>query len=285
MGGAQQQPEAEDVGPAQDSLAQLLQGFMGGQPQQASQTPSSAQDPLAQMLQGFMGGQTSQGYQAPQAYAVLQAPEPVQEASDLGGLLGGLFGGGGLTGGGGQVAQGYGSQAGIGSSQGAPNMGGLLQALLGGGLTPAPAPATQASGGLGLGNILGSILGGGSQAMASDSFLAPIVARLAEKIGLPPQVAQAVVAFVIGKLMESRMQPGLDSLQADVPSRSTGTQPASLEDVVARMNTGKRVPKTAIRRAGLAQELSAHTGLNRATAEASVQEVLNALGGQLGTGV
>ena len=35
---------------------------------------------------------------------------------------------------------------------------------------------------------------------------------------------------------------------------------------------------------GLAKELAAHTGLDRATAEASLQQVLNALGGQLGAG-
>jgi RIO-like serine/threonine protein kinase len=71
-----------------------------------------------------------------------------------------------------------------------------------------------------------------------------------------------------------------------VPMQSQAARPqaASLEDVVQRMSTGKRVRKTEIRSAGLAKELSAHTGLNRATAEASLQEVLNALGGQLGAG-
>jgi len=220
MGGAQQEPGPEDE--------------------------SAAQDPLAQMLQGFMSGQPSQGDAAP------AGSEPAQEAPDLGGLLGGLLSGA-LSGGSGQVPPGY----------------------------AAPAPAS--SGGA-LGNILGAILGGASPAMAADSFLAPIVNGLAEKLGLPPQVAQAVVAFVIGKLMEDRMQPGTDWTQPPAPSRGGRAQPASLEDVVARMNSGKRVPKTAIRRAGLAKELAAHTGLSRATAEASVQEVLNALGGQLGTG-
>lgn len=50
------------------------------------------------------------------------------------------------------------------------------------------------------------------------------------------------------------------------------------------MNSGQRVTKTGIRSAGLAREMAAHTGLDRATAEASLQEVLNALGGQLHTG-
>jgi len=54
--------------------------------------------------------------------------------------------------------------------------------------------------------------------------------------------------------------------------------------VVRRMNSGQRVRKTEIRSAGLAEELAAQTGLSRAKAEASLQEVLNALGGQLGAG-
>jgi asparagine synthetase B (glutamine-hydrolysing) len=50
------------------------------------------------------------------------------------------------------------------------------------------------------------------------------------------------------------------------------------------MNSGQRVSKAAIRDAGLAKELAAHTGLDHATAEVSLQEVLNALGGQLSAG-
>jgi hypothetical protein len=133
-----------------------------------------------------------------------------------------------------------------------------------------------------LGDILGSVMGGGSASLQSSPLLAPIVEGLAEKLGLPPQMAQAVVAFVLGKLMNHRLQPGIDLGLAPTEPQAARSQAASLEDVVQRMNSGRQVTKTAIRDAGLAEELAAHTGLDRAAAEASLQEVLNALGGQLG---
>ena len=118
--------------------------------------------------------------------------------------------------------------------------------------------------------------------MESDAFLAPIVSSLAEKLNLPPQIVQAVVAFVLGKLMGRRLQPGIDAMAA--PTRSQTVQPAdtSLDEMVQRMQSGKRVTKTQIRSSGLAKELSAETGLDRATAETALHEVLNALGSELG---
>ncbi|MBN1661472.1 MAG: hypothetical protein JXA93_23975 [Anaerolineae bacterium] len=274
MQGAQQQPDSEEAGTPQDPLAQMLQGFMGGAQQPTAQSPGIGGDPLAQLLQGFMGGQASQTPATP--------AEPANQGiPDLGSLMQGLGGAGGV----GQIPEGYGAPAEMGAAQSAPGLGGLLQVLLGGTGSPAggtgPAPSSGAGG---LGDILSAIMGGGSPTLTSNSLLAPIVDGLAEKLGLPPQIAQAVVAFVLGKLMQHRLQPGIDTTQA--PARTETAQPraASLEDVVARMNSGQRVPKVAVRRAGLAKELAAHTGLDRATAEASVQEVLNALGGQLGTG-
>ena len=56
-----------------------------------------------------------------------------------------------------------------------------------------------------------------------------------------------------------------------------------MEDVVRKMSSGERVTKAEIRSSGLAEELSEQTGMDLDTAEASLQEVLNALGGQLGT--
>lgn len=75
------------------------------------------------------------------------------------------------------------------------------------------------------------------------------------------------------------MQPGRGATLTP-----TELQATNLEDVVQRMNSGQRVSKAAIRDAGLAKELAAHTGLDHATAEVSLQEVLNALGGQLSAG-
>jgi hypothetical protein len=260
----------------EDLLGALLQG--GQQPPEPDD--EAPEDPLAQLLQGLMGGQ------APQGTAGQQQAGAVPGGMDMGGLLQGLLGG---TGGAGQAPQAFGGQAqASGPAQGGMDMGGLLQGLLGGGgglaagTGQAASTGQAVSSGGGLGSILGAIMGGGSPTLQTDSFLAPIVSGLAEKLGLPPQIAQAVVAFVIGKLLDHRMQPGRDMGLASTAPPAAQPQAMSLEDVVQRMNSGKSVTKTSIRNAGLAKELAEHTGLDRRTAEASLQEVLNALGGQLG---
>ena len=184
----------------------------------------------------------------------------------------------------------------------------LLQGLSGG-QSGFSAGTSQVPGGGagGLGDILTAIMGGGSSAMQSNSLLAPIVDALAAKLNIPPQLAQAVVAFVLGKLLGGRELPGTAGSQAYTPPAATPTQgpgldavvrkmnrgqrvgmaspsrAANLEEVVQRMNSGQRVRKTDVRGTGLGRELAAHTGLDRATAEAGVQEVLNALAGELGT--
>jgi hypothetical protein len=258
----------------EDLLGALMQG--GQQPPKPEEEPTGA-DPLAQLLQALTSGQAAQGTAA-QARPAASGGE-----TGLDGLLQGLLGGG-LAGGGGQAPEAYGAQAGAAPAQGGLDLGGLLGGLLGGsgGLAAGTAPAPTGGAG-GLGDVLGSLMGS-SPAMQSNSFLAPIVNGLADKLGLPPQLAQTVVAFVLGKLMGHRLQPGLDMGLASTGSRAAQPQATSLEDVVQRMNSGKRVTKTAIRDAGLARELAEQTGMSRATAEASLHEVLNALGGQLGAG-
>lgn len=260
----------------EDLLGALLQG---GQQQPEPEDADPEESPFAQILQGLLGGEVSQG-SAPQA-----APAPGQGEMDFGSLLQGILGGsGGPAGGAGQIPEDYGAQAGTGLGQGGLDMGGLLQGILGGaGGLPTGAGQAPPSGG-GLGNVLGTIMGAGSPAMESDSFLAPIIADLAEKVGLPPQIAQTVVAFVLGKLMGQRLQPGIGTEMAVTRSGAAGPEATNMEDLLKTMGNGQRVTKTAIRDAGLAEELAAHTGLDRATAEASLQQVLNAFGGQLRTG-
>ena len=218
--------------------------------------------------------------------ALMQGGQPQSSAPGVGSnadpmaqLLQSLLAGG--------APHGLGAQAAPPSAPAEPDMAGLLGSILGGaGGFPGSAPSQSQAAGGGLGDLLGAILGGGSPALESNSILGPIVNGLAEKIGLPPQLAQAVVAFVLGKLVERRLQPATAGLPLPAAEgRAARPQAASLETVLQRLNSGKPVTKTAVRSAGLARELSAHTGLNRATAEASVQQVLNALGGQLGTGL
>jgi hypothetical protein len=251
-------------------MEDLLGALMQGAEQPDSEDEGADVDPLAQLLQGFLGGQAPQDADA-------QAGPASPDVPDLASLMQG-FGSAGATG---QVPREHPSRPEPDATQDAPDLGGLLQTVLGGAGGAGPAPSGGAGG---LGDILSAILGGGSSAMSSNSLLAPIVDKLAEKLGLPPQVAQAVVAFVLGKLLSSRAQPGAQTRQASTTSPAAAPQAASLEDIVTRMNSGQAVPRTAVRRTGMARELAAHTGLDQATAEAGIQEVLNALGGQIGTG-
>jgi hypothetical protein len=261
-------------------MEDLFRALMEDGQQQSGPGGRPDGDPLTQLLQGLMSGQ------APQDHATHEEPEPIQGEIDFGSVLQGLLGSsGGPVSGAGQVPEEYSAQAEADPVQGGLDIGGLLQGMLGGtGGFAADAGQTPTSSAGEFGDILGAIMGGGSPTLESDSFLAPIVTGLAEKLGLPPQVAQAVVAFVLGKLMERRLQPGREGFPPPTRSRTAQPQATGLEDVVQRMNRGKRVTKGEIRGAGLDQELAAHTGLDRATAEASLQEVLNALGGQLGSG-
>ena len=284
----------------EDLLRALIQG---GQSQPSSYATRSGADPLAEVLQGLLGGGAPQGEGA-------QAG-PVQGGLDLGSLLQGVLGGAGqapqssgqqagtgsvpagldlaslLEGGPGetgQAPQSYGQQAGTGSVPAGLDLASLLQAVLGGAGGLGSSAQAPASGAGGFGDVLGAVMGGGSSTMASDTFLAPIVNGLAEKLGLPPQIVQAVVAFVMGKLLGNRLQPGAAEFQASGPSRTARRQGTTLEDVRQKMNRRQRVTKKELRSSGLARELSTYTGLDRATAEASLQEVLNHLGGQLGAG-
>jgi hypothetical protein len=259
-----------------DPLAQALQGLLGGaalQDESAQAGPVEGGLDLGGLLQAFLGGAT----QAPQSYGQQAGTGAVPSGLDLASLL---EDGPGETG---QAPQSYGQQVGAGSVPAGLDLGSLLQAVLGsGGLSGAAQPAASEAGGFG--DLLGGIMGGGSSTMASDPFLAPIVNGLAEKLGLPPQIVQAVVAFIMGKLLGNRLQPGVAELAASGPSRKARRRATTVEDIRQKMNRGKRVTKKELRSSGLVTELSRQTGLDRATATASLQEVLDELGGQLGAG-
>jgi hypothetical protein len=191
-----------------------------------------------------------------------EEPESGEQGGDpLSGLLGGLLGG---------------------SSEGAAGGGDLLEAILGGG---------QGAGG-GLGGILGGLLGGGAAggqapAAGAGSFLAPVVSGLAENMGLPPQIAQVVVGFLLNKLMG-----GISGGGGAPAASSTGSQPAaqepagpqglSLDQVLEQMGSGQGPDLGFTRSSGMAEELAQQTGLDAGTAAASLEEAMTLLTNQLG---
>jgi hypothetical protein len=112
-----------------------------------------------------------------------------QDAGSLGDVMGALLGGG--------TPQGQESPMGM--QQGAGGLGDVMGALLGGGMqgsVPSMGAQVGASqGAVGIGDILGAVLGGGSTGIGASPLLAPIANLLANKLGLPPAIAQAVIAL------------------------------------------------------------------------------------------
>jgi hypothetical protein len=254
----------------------------------------SGGDPLSALLGGLMGGGEAQG---------------AQGGDVLSSLLGGLLGGGGA-----QSAQGagdLGSLVGGGGAQGAQG-GGVLDGLLGGG----GAQSAQGAGDLGslmegggaqgaqggdvLGSLLGGLLGGGvpqggqqmptAQAgISSHPFLAPIVNGLAQKLGLPPAIAEVVVSFALTQLLNSLMNRastgGAQGMQSFAsPQRAgEGAGDLQMEDISQRFQSGQAIDAKYLRSAGLSQQLADQTGLDHKTAAASLEQAFQLLGGALGS--
>jgi len=238
------------------SMEDLLKSILGGgQAQPGGQMqPSGGQssgDPLADLLGSILGGATQGGQGGPQ------------------------------------------------QGQGGLDLGGLLEAILGGGAQPsAPTPMQPApsSGGLGgLGDLLKGILGGGMGAGGTSeaglgSLLAPIANALAEKLGLPPQIAQMVITFVLGKLLSGfagQQGGGMIPAPQAVPRGYQSPQPQqpqglNLDDLLERMGSPRGVEASYIQSTGMAEELAGYTGLDPAMATQSLVQAFNLIGGQMG---
>jgi hypothetical protein len=218
----------------------------------------SGGDPLSALLGGLMGGGEAQG---------------AQGGDVLSSLLGGLLGGGGAQ-----------------SAQGAGDLGSLM---VGGG-------AQGAQGGDVLGSLLGGLLGGGvpqggqqmptAQAgISSHPFLAPIVNGLAQKLGLPPAIAEVVVSFALTQLLNSLMNRastgGAQGMQSFAsPQRAgEGAGDLQMEDISQRFQSGQAIDAKYLRSAGLSQQLADQTGLDHKTAAASLEQAFQLLGGALGS--
>jgi hypothetical protein len=242
-------------------MEDLIRQMMGGaEAPQAKQ--QSGGDPLSDLLRGILGGVTPQqsGGATPQQGA---------SAGGLGDILGSILGG----------ADG---------KLDAGDLAGILGGILGGG-TSTPQGSRGATGTGGLGDILGAILGSGGTNVGANSFLAPIVMSLAEKLGLSPAMAQAVVAFVLAKLL-----PGASSTaraQAAPKAAPKRSQPQTqqpkgldLDYLLDTMGKGEAPDASYLRSTGMADELAQQTGMDQNTAVQSLQQVFSLLGGQLGEG-
>ncbi|RME81872.1 MAG: hypothetical protein D6775_12415 [Caldilineae bacterium] len=199
--------------------------------QALEQGKSQGDDPLTDMLEGVLGG-------------ALEAHQDPNSPLDLGDVLGSILGGG--------AENNLGAQAGL---------GGLIGGILGSG------GDAQAGG---LGDILGAVLGGTRGEKAGyNPFLAPIINGLAERVGLPPQIASAIVGFLFTRVFASAAE------------RGHAAQEVNLDHLLEGLKGDPSKATQQLDAAGLLDELVAETGLDRQTAEKSLQEAFQLLGGQV----
>ncbi len=254
----------------------------------------SGGDPLSTLLGGLTGGGGAQ--------------QGAQGGDVLGSLMGGLMGGGGAQG-----ASDLGSLMGGSGAQQDVQGGGVLGSLLGGG---APSPQ-QGAGDLGslmggggaqqgaqggdvLGSLLGGLLGGGAPqggqqmptaqaGISSHPYLAPIVNGLAQKLGLPPAIAEAVVSFALTQLLGSLMNRASAGREMGVQSFDISQRTLQVagdqqtEDIAQRFQSGVSLDADYLHSAGLPQQLAEQTGLDQKTAAKSLEQAFRLLGGELGS--
>jgi hypothetical protein len=261
--GAQMPSKGAQGSGQQDPMADILGGILGGGAQQSGSTQQGAVD-MGDILGQIFGGAAQQPSGGTQ-----------QGAGSIGDILGEIFGGG---------AQ----QPSRGAQQGAGGIGDILGGILGGGAQQSG--GTQQGAG-GIGDILGGILGGGSS-INSNTFLGPIVQKLAEQLGLPPAIAQMVVSFILNKVMSGAAGAATPSqrtpsqvLPSQRPSQQVpqAQQGLDLDDLLEQMSAGQTLDTGYLNRTGLTSELSQQTGMDPNTAATTLQEAFKMLGGALGS--
>lgn len=228
-----------------DPLSGLLGALLGGHPAVQDHLQNTGQS-LDQVLGSISNTETN-------------VPNSNPSGGSLGDLLGSLMGGMPQTG-----------NAPSANASGDP-LSSLLGGLLGSGVPQSGAsmPGQSAPAGDPMSAILGGLLGGGMQegtsntsALGNNAFLAPIVDAIAAKVGIPPQIAGAVVSFALTQLMGGQ---GDSQLAQMLGSRGT-------------------VSQKYLRDSGLVNQLAEQTGMDSKTATKSLQQVLQAFGTQMGTG-
>jgi hypothetical protein len=158
----------------------------------------------------------------------------------IGDILGGILGGGAMGGG----------ATGIQDPISA-----ILGALMGG--NPPPNANT--------GDVLGSVLGSSGTNATTNSFLAPIVDALAQKLDIPPAVAATVVNYAISKLIAAHASGGTHGAFA-------------VEHLMEHLNSESGVDHDFALSTGAAEELAQRTGLDEHTAASALQTAFNEIG-------
>ncbi len=167
-------------------------------------------------------------------------------------------------------------------------MGQILRSILQGATAPAqsgtPGQAQPrnlpASGSHSLIDLLGSILGGVQNAQGGQASTAvgnPLAQLLAERLGIPPQLAEVIVAFFLSKVM-SRVTGGAQQ-PAEFRRSRTAPDEINLDHLLENAND-KKALTAQLNQSGMAQELAQQTGMSPQAAGQSLQALVKLLSEQ-----
>lgn len=189
------------------------------------------------------------------------------QSSPIADLIGGILGGGAAP---------SGRRA---PAQGQDPLADLIGGILGGG-GGGSARGGNAQGTGQILDLIGAIMGGGAAPSGArgGQEVNPISAMLAEKLGIPPQVAQVVVAFFMSKLLS-----GMTGQQGGQPesykSGGRDKDDIDLDDLLEVMDNDKAL-NARLSHSGMPQELAAKTGMDPKLASQSLEQLVKIIGTQ-----
>ena len=120
--------------------------------------------------------------------------------------------------------------------------------------------------------------------------MAPIVDGLAQKLGLPPAIAEVVVSFALTQLLNSVMSRASTGGTPGTPTAAgsqravEGARGLQMEDIAQRFQSGRALDAKYLHSTGLPQQLAQQTGLDLHTATGSLQHVFDMLASATGSG-
>ena len=163
------------------------------------------------------------------------------------------------------------------SSSNADPLADLLGSLLGGGAQTTPSRPSKSSG-----SRRTSSTKSASSNDALSAMLAPIVDELANKLGLPPELANAVIAFAVTQLANSQANASGSASRPNTGSvlaKGRGMLSNADGGLVQRLASGQSIDSDFLHSSGIAQQLASQTGMDSQTAATSLQQVFSLLSG------
>lgn len=157
----------------------------------------------------------------------------------------------------------------------APNINDLIGSLIGGAVKPG---SSQRGG---LADLVSAVLGGA--AGGATGQINPVAQMLADRLGIPPMLAQIVVAYFMSKVLSGQAQPAAGAPSAPDAYGIGKTKPKpgqlDLDDLLTVMDDAPAM-QTRLANAGVARELAMMTGLDERSATNAVQELVKIVGEQ-----